>query len=154
MNLKSVIRAARLVAAPRERVWLTFTGMITGPTTLPGRFHAPAGLPDQPGEPFDLMLRWGVAPLRGRAVIAAWRPVELVAWRGRVWGLSFTQALIFNTQGTHCLLESHQTIHGWSIPPAQFLMPPRQSARLAADWLRELAYKAEAQAGEIPSRMA
>lgn len=143
MKLSSAIRAARLVAAPRERIWRVFSELAAGPCELPGGLQASQGIPSHPGERFPLHLRrWLLTP-RGQAVLAAWSPGELAAWRGRLWGLPFNQALIFTSQGDHCLVESHLTVTGWSLIPARLLLPAGDAARAAARWLRELAHNAE-----------
>jgi ligand-binding SRPBCC domain-containing protein len=144
VSFSLTLTAARLVAAPRPRVWRVFSRMVDWPSWHPRPVRLHRGQELEPGAEFSLYLRPLGLPLSVRARVIESLPERRVAWQGRMLGITSRHSFSFWDARGGTLVESRERLRGWNLMWLRPLYSTTRLGRLGQQWLAALAARAEA----------
>ncbi len=144
MSFVLTLTAARLVAAPRPRVWRIFCHMVDWPRWHPWPVSLDRGGSLEPGDCFGLYLRPLGLPLAVRARVLENLPGRRVSWQGRMLGITSRHTFSFSDGQGGTLVQSRERLQGWNLFWLRPLYSTTRLGRLGQQWLEALAARAEA----------
>jgi len=144
VSFSLTLTAARLVAAPRARVWRVFCRLVDWPAWHPRPVRLYQAEELEPGAEFGLYLRPLGLPVSVRARVLESLPGRRVSWQGRMLGITSRHSFSFSDAPGGTLVESREHLQGWSLLWLRPLYSTTSLGRLAQQWLEALAARAEA----------
>ena len=139
------------VDAPCWVVWKLFSDVLHWPALGFGISRVSGnGEPLGPDGEFIFTLKPLGLPVNVKARVKTYRPMQLLAWQGRFWGITSQARILFAViDPKHTRLTFHEKLNGVGLLLFSALFSMGRLAEVNQKWLNKVAQAAEEQAGAL-----
>jgi hypothetical protein len=144
VSLTVNLQAARLIRAEPHQVWQAFCRLTAWPA-VHASIHPSLERPriDGTRKGLDLRLKPLNLPMLVKARVTESLPARRAAWQARWLGISSRHRFAFKGVAGGTMVESQETLSGWTLLLIRPIYSPRRLSQLSQKWLKDLAAEAE-----------